>query len=223
MHDGEIPVTILAATVVVLRDRPGGLESLLLRRHSGLGFGGGMWVFPGGRVDEVDHDPAGEEATARRAAAREAAEEAGLVVDPEALVPFAHWTPPSGQERRFATWFFLAEAPDTVVEVDGGEIVDHLWARPTDALARHATGEIELMPPTFQTLSVLGPRTSVADALAAAAAEPVPRFATRLATLEGVGVCLWEGDAGYQTWDATVEGRRDRLIMGPLPWRYERS
>ena len=214
---------ILAATVVVLRDGPDGLETLLLRRNSKLGFAGGMWVFPGGRVDEADHDSAGEEATARRAAAREAAEEAGLVVDPDALVPFAHWTPPERPMRRFATWFFLAEAPSTVVEVDGGEIVDHLWARPADGLGRHAAGEVELMPPTFQTLAVLSHHATVADALAAAALQEIPRFATRLAMLEGTTVSLWAGDAGYESSDATVEGQRHRLVMGSLPWRYERS
>ena len=45
-----------AATVVLLRDGAGGLETLLLRRNSRIAFGG-MWVFPGGRVDvyEIYH------------------------------------------------------------------------------------------------------------------------------------------------------------------------
>ena len=44
---------IPAATVVVLRDAETGLEALMLRRNSKIAFGG-MWVFPGGRVDEED-------------------------------------------------------------------------------------------------------------------------------------------------------------------------
>jgi 8-oxo-dGTP pyrophosphatase MutT (NUDIX family) len=53
-----------AATVVVLRDRPGTrpgagpLEVLLLRRHRRSGFVPGAWVFPGGRVDAADSAPA---------------------------------------------------------------------------------------------------------------------------------------------------------------------
>ena len=40
-----------ASTVILLRDAPDGLHTLLLRRNSALGFAGGNWVFPGGRVD----------------------------------------------------------------------------------------------------------------------------------------------------------------------------
>src|SRR5260221_4220681 len=42
-----------AATVVLVRDGADGLETLLLRRNSKIAFGG-MWVFPGGRIDESD-------------------------------------------------------------------------------------------------------------------------------------------------------------------------
>ena len=47
-----------AATVVLLRDGRGGLEAYLQLRPAGMGFAGGLWVFPGGRVDEADADPA---------------------------------------------------------------------------------------------------------------------------------------------------------------------
>lgn len=43
-----------AATVVLLRERAGTLEALLMRRRSTLGFLGGMWVFPGGRMEAAD-------------------------------------------------------------------------------------------------------------------------------------------------------------------------
>jgi 8-oxo-dGTP pyrophosphatase MutT (NUDIX family) len=49
-----------AATVVLLRDGREGLEAYLQRRPMGMGFAGGLWVFPGGRVDEGDRDPAVE-------------------------------------------------------------------------------------------------------------------------------------------------------------------
>ena len=44
-----------AATVVVSRDTSEGIEVLMLRRNSRIYFGG-MWVFPGGRVDAADRD-----------------------------------------------------------------------------------------------------------------------------------------------------------------------
>jgi 8-oxo-dGTP pyrophosphatase MutT (NUDIX family) len=46
-----------AATVVLLRDGREGLEVYLQRRPVAMGFAGGLWVFPGGRVDEADRDP----------------------------------------------------------------------------------------------------------------------------------------------------------------------
>ena len=47
-----------AATVVLLRDGREGLEAYLQLRPTGMGFAGGLWVFPGGRVDGADRDPA---------------------------------------------------------------------------------------------------------------------------------------------------------------------
>jgi 8-oxo-dGTP pyrophosphatase MutT (NUDIX family) len=45
-----------AATVILVRDAPGGgFETLMLRRTNDAAFAGGMYVFPGGRVDSDDH------------------------------------------------------------------------------------------------------------------------------------------------------------------------
>src|SRR5579872_2542733 len=206
-----------AATVVPLRDGAGGLEVLMLHRSSRGAFGG-MWVFPGGRVDPADGDPAvdGEDAVARRAAAREALEEAALVVDPSVLVPFAHWTPPREAPRRYLTWFYLAPA-DAAVEivVDGGEIHDHDWVEPVEMMRRRDAGEVELAPPTWMTLWRLSQSSDVAAALAEAAGREPERFTTRVAP----GMMLWPGDAGYESGDPARPGPRRRLIVDPDRWR----
>ena len=44
-----------AATVMMVRDHDGHLEVFMLRRTGSASFGAGMYVFPGGRVDDVDH------------------------------------------------------------------------------------------------------------------------------------------------------------------------
>lgn len=44
-----------AATVILVRDCEGDYEILMLRRTSNAAFAGGMYVFPGGRVDGDDH------------------------------------------------------------------------------------------------------------------------------------------------------------------------
>ncbi len=53
----RIPVTPRdAATVVLLRSDPTGMQAYLLRRHRGMPFAGGMVAFPGGGVDPRDSD-----------------------------------------------------------------------------------------------------------------------------------------------------------------------
>ena len=43
-----------AATVVLMRDAPGGVECYLMRRRPSMAFAAGMYVFPGGGVDLRD-------------------------------------------------------------------------------------------------------------------------------------------------------------------------
>lgn len=47
-----------AASVVLLRDTPAGIETLLLRRHAQMANMGGLYVFPGGKLDAADRDGA---------------------------------------------------------------------------------------------------------------------------------------------------------------------
>jgi 8-oxo-dGTP pyrophosphatase MutT (NUDIX family) len=79
-----------AATVVILRDGPAGLETFMVVRHHEIDFASGALVFPGGKVDAQDSAPDWadlapyERAAPDRAfvvaAARETFEEAGLVL-----------------------------------------------------------------------------------------------------------------------------------------------
>lgn len=57
------PVPRDAATVVVVRDGPRGLETFCVERHRRSGFMGGALVFPGGKVDPGDHDEIWHELT----------------------------------------------------------------------------------------------------------------------------------------------------------------
>lgn len=217
-----------AATVVPIRDGPGGLEVLLLRRNA-RGVFAGMWVFPGGQVDAADLDgaaPAGDErreiAGARRAAVREAREEAGLEMAEPNLVTLSFWIPPPDAPRRFATWFFLAEASGDVV-IDRGEIHDHRWLSPNEAMAARDAGEVGMAPPTFTTLWWVGRHPDVESALTAARSSSPERFATHLGfSSDGrLAATLWEGDAAYDDADVDKPGPRRRLWMDPAGWRVE--
>lgn len=222
-----------AATIVVARDGPQGLEVLLSRRAERGDHNSGAWVFPGGVVDSGDRDAHGccagiddRIASARLglaaggldyyiAAIRECFEESGLlfaatpegelvalddhqgtavgvvasvsgadIPAPDAhgtlgawrgllhrhertlgelctvfglalaadrLVYLSHWLTPLGRAKRFDTRFFVAAVPrGQTAAFDGTEMVEQLWLRPSEALARRA--ELKLMTPTQKTL-----------------------------------------------------------------------
>lgn len=219
---------IPAATVLLVRDHADGPEVLMLRRNSKIAFGG-MWVFPGGRVDDDELDENDHLGSARRAAVREVTEETGLVVDPEQLETWSYWIPPPrpamrgrGPLRRFSTWFFVARSPIGDVAVDGGEIHEHRWLRAPDAIERHRAGEIELVPPTWVTLLQLSGHRSVDDAMAWARANEPEEFRTRPLGKDPI-VLAWAGDAGYDTADLAAIGTRHRLTLDPAGWVYDRQ
>ncbi|HTJ62309.1 MAG TPA: NUDIX hydrolase [Alphaproteobacteria bacterium] len=73
-----------AASVLLLRDSPNGIEVFMATRHQGSSFMPGVLVFPGGAVDAEDADlaPANgpEDAVSRIAGIREVFEEAGFLL-----------------------------------------------------------------------------------------------------------------------------------------------
>jgi 8-oxo-dGTP pyrophosphatase MutT (NUDIX family) len=50
---------IPAATVLIVRDTQAGLEVFMVVRHHQIDFASGALVFPGGKIDKPDFDPAG--------------------------------------------------------------------------------------------------------------------------------------------------------------------
>jgi 8-oxo-dGTP pyrophosphatase MutT (NUDIX family) len=150
-----------AATVMLVRDVPPGIEVLLLRRSATSAFAADAFVFPGGALDDADDD------SLERAAVRELFEEAHVRLFTAALVRFSHWITPPGEARRFDTFFFVARAPDDqVARADEREMHDLRWIAPSDALAQHGSGTLHLVYPTIKHLERLAPFTDV-DALLA--------------------------------------------------------
>lgn len=210
----EIPV---AATLVLARDGAGAIEVLLLQRPDRGAFAGG-WVFPGGRVEP--HDEADdEERTARNAAVRETAEETGLIVDPDALLPLSHWSPPQQLATKFHTWFFFAHGHEGDVVLQPAEAVASEWLRPADALKRHGAGSLKLFPPTWVTLDTLMAFSTVDAAVRSLGAREMQRYETKQDHERGLA--LWHGDEAYDGGEETEEGPRHRLHVGSLPWRLE--
>jgi 8-oxo-dGTP pyrophosphatase MutT (NUDIX family) len=214
-----------AATVILLREALGELQVLLVRRARELAVHAGAWVFPGGSVDRQDLQDGDVSAAARRAAVREAQEEAGIQLSEHALLPFSHWTTPEGVPRRFATAFFLARTtPDIEVQVDGGEIRAHRWLVPQAALASAERGELTLPPPTFVSLATLAKFATWSEVLGAVqGTAPEAFFPRRRKTGDNGRVMLYHGDAAYEGAEVEAAGPRHRLYVQGHSYRYERS
>ncbi|WP_165367754.1 NUDIX hydrolase, partial [Phytoactinopolyspora endophytica] len=167
-----------ASSVLLLRSGADGLEVYVHLRHTSMAFAGGMVAFPGGSVDPADMTPLrhSSEWAARlgttessvagfvNAALRETQEETGVVLEPETLVPLAHWITPRFEERRFDTWFFAAEPPAGQEPRDvSGEASHVTWITPQDAIARAERGEWTMLTVTWAILEDLARYGTVDD------------------------------------------------------------
>lgn len=213
-----------AATLVVMRDAPDGIEVLLLRRAERGDHSSGAWVFPGGVLDAQDRDAhahcgpfsdthasAGMGMSAGGldyyvAAIRECFEEAGLLLAydgagelvslageagaamagwrsrlhrgeatmasfcahfgltlaTDRLAYFTRWVTPTIRAKRWDTRFFFALAPSAQESAhDEVELVEQLWLKPADAIAR--SDSLKLLAPTRITLETLASFASTAD------------------------------------------------------------
>ncbi|WP_284977375.1 NUDIX hydrolase [Arthrobacter sp. efr-133-TYG-104] len=167
----------LAASVILLRDAPGGLEVFVQHRVSTMDFAAGMVVFPGGRVDAADHhgwnypadllashaadwhlssiseDPALEHkmaGTILAAAIREVQEESGLTLEAANLRPWANWITPTDMPKRFDTFFYVAKpAAGADPRHQTTEAWQSLWMPVQQILEAEAAHSLKLMPPTF--------------------------------------------------------------------------
>ena len=64
---------------------------------------------------------------------------------------------------------------------------------------------------------------ATAEALTTLQARPPIHYLPKLLSADGGVYSLYEADAGYADEDVTRAGARDRLVMLPSGWRYERS
>lgn len=216
---------IPAATVVLLRTENSSVEVLMLQKNTGISFGG-MWVFPGGKIDQQDYPENGSlQQAACNAAVRETREETGLNLNQNDFIWFSHWTPPPSTPKRFSTWFFVAETDfKDKVTIDGGEILDHRWVTPAEALRLQAANEIELAPPTWITLYQLSQRQSIHEILQHFENQQAVHYKTRLEkNTDGIPVAIWFGDAAYESGDLQAPGERHRLTLCKGGFKFENT
>jgi 8-oxo-dGTP pyrophosphatase MutT (NUDIX family) len=170
---------------------------LLVQRSLEASFMPGVWVFPGGTVDPGD---AGDEETAHRACAvRELKEEAGIeLADDAELFAWSRWITPELVSVRFDTRFYVAVAPaHSPPRPDRSEVTEAAWISPSDALERHAGGELSLVFPTIKHLESLLPYTSSDEVLAAAGDRVVEPVLPRVIGEGGQRRVVLPGEPGY--------------------------
>ena len=215
-----------AGTVVLLRSSEQSFEVLLLKRNPKLAFAGGVWVFPGGAVDEDETRAFADECSAAKVAARrEIFEECGLDVGEVELRHFCKWTTPREEKKRFSTWFFVAvsDQASSRILVDGSEIIDYKWISPKSAIQKHQEGSISFMPPTFLVLRLLSHFDS-AEKVFAALKNRAPYDVTPKMIFDSkIWMCMYPGDAGYEIGDLDVSGPRHRTYYSEDGIQYVHS
>lgn len=183
-----------AASLIVGRDGPAGLELLVIERSRSSRFLPGYVAFPGGATSPDDAVLAQgwfgtPDETARACSIRELAEETALVITSDGLGPIggwdplspvnvapptiahlpevAHWIAPEEVPVRFDARYFAAEGIVALDPTpDGSEAVAAWWTAPDTLLSEWEAGDRMLFWPTYYTLTHLRTCVSVADLLA---------------------------------------------------------
>lgn len=126
----------------------------MVRRSAQSPFMPQTLVFPGGRVDAED-GAAGTDRAFEQAARRECREEAAIDLGARPLHWFDTWLTPSAEPRRYLARFYIASVePDEGrgARPDGHETTEGMWASAPEILARWASSEVDLPPPTLSIL-----------------------------------------------------------------------
>jgi glyoxylase-like metal-dependent hydrolase (beta-lactamase superfamily II)/8-oxo-dGTP pyrophosphatase MutT (NUDIX family) len=192
LHPQREPVaTRPAATVLLLRDTPQGIEVLMTRRSATASFAPGAYVFPGGVIDPGE--------TPEAAAVRESFEELGLKLEGVKMFVLARWITDRDLPRRFDVSFLVARMPEGQVPVaDEAEQFEPVWVRPADALQRHEAGTFFMIFPTIRTLERLAKYAKVDDVLAACTGgKPLWTSCPRAGLLKGADVRYMEHEMAY--------------------------
>jgi len=154
MHDGE------ASRMIGIRE--GGLAFLQAAVRECFEEAGLL-------LADLPGDPAGVDLAAWRRRLAEGAdtmaqlcERLDLRLHLDRMAYLSRWITPPGRPRRYDARFFVAPAPPgQSVSPDGVEVIDHLWIAPSEALARHARGELPLGGPTSRTLESLADAATI--------------------------------------------------------------
>lgn len=135
------------------------------------------------------------------------AEDTGIRLACDALVPFARWITPTFMPKRFDTHFFLAATPyGQLGSHDGREGVDSVWTTPARAMAEKDRWTIIF--PTRMNLEKLGRSKSAAEAIETARSSTVVTVEPKIIQKDGKSFLTLPPDAGY----GAIEEPMDRMM-----------
>lgn len=185
-----------AATVILLRGGGSALEVLLVQRSQQARFMAGVWVFPGGAVEQEELAQPESHALAAR---RELREEAGIELPAQAeLIELSRWITPAIVKVRFDTIFFLAELPeDQRAKVDGNECTAHRWCSPSQALQAYTAGEMPLVFPTIKHLEAIAPFASATELIERSRGRPIEAVQPKVIMDAGSPRVVLPDEPGY--------------------------
>ncbi|MEI7056021.1 NUDIX hydrolase [Nocardioides sp. CCNWLW239] len=110
----------------------------------------------------------------------------GLVLRTDLLAPWAAWTTPIFEPKRFATWFFVARLPEGQVTRDvSSESSSVDWLAVSDAVAQVEAGELAMMPPTYLNCLEVASLGTEDEVLAAAAERVLTMFTPSVTEVDG--------------------------------------
>ncbi len=110
----------------------------------------------------------------------------GLVLRTDLLAPWAAWTTPVFEPKRYATWFFVARLPEGQVTRDvSSESSSVLWLGTGEAAAQVEAGELAMMPPTYLNCLEVASLGSEDEVLADAAGRTLTMFTPEVTDRDG--------------------------------------
>lgn len=118
----------------------------------------------------------------------------GLVLRTDLLGAWAHWITPEFEPRRYDTRFFVAVMPPGQRTRDvSGEADRVAWVRPAAAVTAADAGLMDMLPPTYVTLSELAGYDDPTDVLAAAAERDIQTIMPSIEVVDGLPVFAGQG------------------------------
>lgn len=134
--------------------------------------------------------------------------EGSLLLEPEALIPFARWVPRFHAVRRFDTLFFVTRAPpgDWEPRVIEGECAGASWVRASEVLEREQRGEARLIFPTRRTLERLAQHRTYEAIRADALAYPIEPITPWVEERDGEKFITIPSHVGYPVTQERLDG-----------------